>query len=108
MLAAMSTVYETQLSQLPLLHRGKVRDVYAIDDDSLLIVTTDRLSAFDVVLPDPIPGKGEVLNRISQLLVRAHRGTSATTMLDRPLADVVPDAGRTRAAAKVAASSPSG
>ena len=61
-----STVYETDLAGLRRLHRGKVRDIYAVDDDHMLIVTTDRLSAFDVVLPDPIPGKGRVLNEISQ------------------------------------------
>jgi phosphoribosylaminoimidazole-succinocarboxamide synthase len=58
-------VFETQLAGLELLHRGKVRDVYAIDRDLMLIVTTDRLSAFDVVLPDPIPQKGRVLTEIS-------------------------------------------
>ncbi len=51
---------------LELLHQGKVRDIYAVDDDRLLIVASDRLSAFDVVLPDPIPGKGEILTRISK------------------------------------------
>ncbi len=50
---------------LPLVHQGKVRDIYAVDDDRLLIVASDRLSAFDVILPDPIPGKGEVLTRLS-------------------------------------------
>ena len=55
------TVFETHLRGLQLLHRGKVRDIYEVDDDHLLIVTTDRLSAFDVILPDPIPGKGQVL-----------------------------------------------
>jgi len=60
-----ATVYRTQLSGLTRIHEGKVRDIYAIDEATLLIVTTDRLSAFDVVLPDPIPGKGEVLNGIS-------------------------------------------
>ena len=50
---------------LDLIHQGKVRDIYAVDDDRLLIVASDRLSAFDVVLPDPIPGKGEILTRIS-------------------------------------------
>ena len=50
---------------MPPLNRGKVRDIYAVDDKHLLIVTTDRLSAFDVILPTPIPGKGEVLTRIS-------------------------------------------
>ena len=58
-------VFETQLAGLQLLHRGKVRDVYALDTARLLIVTTDRLSAFDVVLPDPIPEKGRVLTEIS-------------------------------------------
>jgi phosphoribosylaminoimidazole-succinocarboxamide synthase len=58
-------VFETALTGLPLLHRGKVRDIYAVDDDHLLIVTTDRLSAFDVILPDPIPGKGRILHQIS-------------------------------------------
>lgn len=57
-------IFETHLP-LPLLARGKVRDIYAVDDDKLLIVTTDRLSAFDVVLPNPIPERGKVLNQIS-------------------------------------------
>ena len=59
-----SVLLESQLD-LPLLHRGKVRDVYALGSDELLIVATDRLSAFDVVLPDPIPGKGELLTQLS-------------------------------------------
>jgi phosphoribosylaminoimidazole-succinocarboxamide synthase len=59
------TVYRTQLSGLERIHEGKVRDIYAIDAATMLIVTSDRLSAFDVVLPDPIPGKGFVLNSIS-------------------------------------------
>jgi phosphoribosylaminoimidazole-succinocarboxamide synthase len=58
-------LHESSIGSLPLLGRGKVRDMYAVGDDRLLIVTTDRLSAFDVVLPDPIPGKGEVLNEMS-------------------------------------------
>jgi len=58
------TVWETNLS-LPLVNRGKVRDIYAVGGDRLLIVTTDRLSAFDVVMPTPIPNKGKVLNQIS-------------------------------------------
>src|SRR5215469_15368852 len=60
-----ATLYQSQLSQLTPLHRGKVRDLYAVDAEHMLIVTTDRLSAFDVILPDPIPGKGRVLNTIS-------------------------------------------
>lgn len=59
------TLYESSLHSLPLLHRGKVRDIYAVDDKRMLIVTTDRLSAFDVVMPTPIPGKGKVLNAVA-------------------------------------------
>ncbi len=58
-------VYRTHLQGLERLHEGKVRDIYAVDAATLLIVTSDRLSAFDVVLPDPIPDKGCVLNSIS-------------------------------------------
>ncbi|OGS97133.1 MAG: phosphoribosylaminoimidazolesuccinocarboxamide synthase [Gallionellales bacterium RIFCSPLOWO2_02_FULL_57_47] len=61
----MSVLHESSLTSLPLLHRGKVRDLYEVDAQHLLIVQTDRLSAFDVILPDPIPGKGEVLTRVS-------------------------------------------
>jgi phosphoribosylaminoimidazole-succinocarboxamide synthase len=60
-----SPLFESRLAGLQLVHRGKVRDNYAIDDTRLLMVATDRLSAFDVVLPDPIPGKGRVLTAIS-------------------------------------------
>jgi phosphoribosylaminoimidazole-succinocarboxamide synthase len=56
---------ESRITSLPLIHRGKVRDIYAVGDDKLLIVTTDRLSAFDVVMPTPIPGKGHVLTAVS-------------------------------------------
>ena len=58
-------LYESTIRSLPLLGRGKVRDNYAVGDDRMLIVTTDRLSAFDVILPDPIPGKGEVLTAVA-------------------------------------------
>jgi phosphoribosylaminoimidazole-succinocarboxamide synthase len=56
---------ESNLKSLPFLHRGKVRDLYAVGDDKLLVIQSDRLSAFDVILPDPIPGKGEVLTALS-------------------------------------------
>ena len=61
----MKPLYESTLTSLPLLGRGKVRDIYAVGDDKLLIVTSDRLSAFDVILPDPIPGKGKVLTQLA-------------------------------------------
>ena len=60
-----TTLTRSELPGLELLHRGKVRDVYALPNERLLIVASDRLSAFDVVLPDPIPGKGEILTRLS-------------------------------------------
>jgi phosphoribosylaminoimidazole-succinocarboxamide synthase len=61
----MSTLYESTLRSLPLLGRGKVRDNYAVGNDQLLIVTTDRLSAFDVIMGEPIPNKGRVLNQMA-------------------------------------------
>ena len=61
----MKSLYQSTISSLPLLGRGKVRDNYAVGDDKILIVTTDRLSAFDVVMNEPIPGKGMVLNQMS-------------------------------------------
>lgn len=63
-------LFESSLTSLPLVHRGKVRDIYAVGDHHLLIVTTDRLSAFDVILPRPIPGKGEVLTRLTEFWMR--------------------------------------
>ena len=54
-------MYESSIRSLPLIARGKVRDIYAVGDDKLLLVTSDRLSAYDVILPTPIPGKGEIL-----------------------------------------------
>lgn len=60
-------VFNSNLTSLPLCGRGKVRDIYAVEDDKLLIVASDRMSAFDVVLPDPIPNKGAVLTKISNM-----------------------------------------
>ncbi|MCK9507463.1 MAG: phosphoribosylaminoimidazolesuccinocarboxamide synthase [Pigmentiphaga sp.] len=60
-----AALYQSSIQSLPLLARGKVRDMYAVGDDKLLIVTSDRLSAFDVILDDPIPGKGAVLNDLT-------------------------------------------
>ncbi len=61
-----TALFETSIKSLPFLHRGKVRDIYAVDDDKLLIVQTDRLSAFDVILPTAVPGKGKILTALSQ------------------------------------------
>ncbi len=62
----MDAVFETHLTSLPLIARGKVRDIYDIDDKHMLIVTTDRISAFDVILPTPIPGKGRILTEVAE------------------------------------------
>jgi phosphoribosylaminoimidazole-succinocarboxamide synthase len=61
----MTALFESSLTSLPFLHRGKVRDIYAVGDDKLLVIQTDRLSAFDVILPTPVPGKGRVLTALS-------------------------------------------
>ncbi|MBM4180631.1 MAG: phosphoribosylaminoimidazolesuccinocarboxamide synthase [Betaproteobacteria bacterium] len=64
------TLFASSIQSLPLIHKGKVRDIYAIDDKRMLIVTSDRLSAFDVVLPTPIPDKGRVLTAVADFWFR--------------------------------------
>jgi phosphoribosylaminoimidazole-succinocarboxamide synthase len=86
-----ATVFDTALRGLPLVHRGKVRDIYAVGSDHLLIVTTDRLSAFDVVLPDPIPGKGQVLHQISDFWFHETRRLIPNQLSARPLESVIGD-----------------
>ncbi|BCX82677.1 phosphoribosylaminoimidazole-succinocarboxamide synthase [Methylomarinovum caldicuralii] len=86
------TLFESHLKSLKLLGRGKVRDIYAIDAERLLIVTTDRLSAFDVVFPDPIPRKGQVLTAVSSFWFRRLSHLIPNHLLDVPLADILPDA----------------
>jgi len=84
-------VFETALNGLELLHRGKVRDVYALDAERMLIVTSDRLSAFDVVLPDPIPDKGRVLTEISNFWFARTRHIVQNHLTGLPVADFVKD-----------------
>ncbi|HUG98426.1 MAG TPA: phosphoribosylaminoimidazolesuccinocarboxamide synthase [Gammaproteobacteria bacterium] len=86
----MSTMFAADLPELELLHRGKVRDVFAVDRETLLIVATDRLSAFDVVLPDPIPRKGEILTQTARFWFDRTRALVPNHLLDRPLASVLP------------------
>lgn len=88
----MDALFESEVEGLALLHRGKVRDLYDVGDDRLLIVTTDRLSAFDVVLPDPIPGKGRVLTAVSNFWFRRTQDLIGNHLTDTPLAEVVADA----------------
>jgi phosphoribosylaminoimidazole-succinocarboxamide synthase len=82
---------ESQLRSLKRIHQGKVRDIYEVDDRHMLIVTTDRLSAFDVVMPDPIPGKGSILTRISRFWFDKTRHIVPNHMTDLPLERAVPD-----------------
>jgi phosphoribosylaminoimidazole-succinocarboxamide synthase len=86
---AETAIYDTELTGLTRLHRGKVRDLYALDDDHMLIVATDRLSAFDVVLPDPIPGKGRVLNQISLFWFARTTHIIANHLTGLPLSSVI-------------------
>jgi phosphoribosylaminoimidazole-succinocarboxamide synthase len=85
-------VHTTALRALRKIHTGKVRDIYEIDADSMLIVTTDRLSAFDVVLPDPIPDKGRVLNSISNFWFARTRHIVPNHLTARSIDEVVGDA----------------
>ena len=84
-------MHESHLAGLERLHQGKVRDIYAVDPRHMLIVTTDRLSAFDVVLPDPIPGKGQVLTSISNYWFARTRHIVPNHLSDDPLERAVPD-----------------
>ncbi len=84
-------LFESHLRGLKKIHQGKVRDIYDVDAEHLLIVTTDRLSAFDVVLPDPIPFKGEVLTRISQFWFAKTQHIVANHLSELKMEDVVAD-----------------
>jgi len=84
-------IIETSIKSLPLLQRGKVRDVYAIGDDHLLMIATDRLSAFDVVLPEPLPGKGKILTRIAFFWFEQMAGLIPNHLSDLTLESVLTD-----------------
>ena len=87
MSTARNTLYRSDLKSLKLITSGKVRDIYAVDDKHLLIVTTDRLSAFDVILPNPIPGKGAVLTALSNFWF-----TRTASIIPNHLADLTLEA----------------
>ena len=93
------TLFNSDLESLTLVNRGKVRDIYAVGDDHLLILTSDRLSAFDVVLPTPIPGKGAVLTAVSNFWFERTGAIIANHLADLTLEEVLPDAGERRQAA---------
>jgi phosphoribosylaminoimidazole-succinocarboxamide synthase len=85
---ANTSLYQSKLDSLSLLNRGKVRDIYDVDDDHLLIVTSDRISAFDVVLPNPIPGKGNVLTTVSNFWFARTENLVANHLTGRSLDSV--------------------
>ena len=86
----LNSVFETHITSLPLIARGKVRDIYAVDEQHMLIVTTDRLSAFDVIMPTPIPQKGVILTQVANFWFDLLQGVipnhlSTLTLDDLPL-----------------------
>jgi len=83
-------LHQSNLPELTLLHRGKVRDVYALSPEELLIVASDRLSAFDVVLPDPIPGKGEILTQLSNFWFAKTAALMPNHLTGKPVAPALP------------------
>lgn len=90
-MGADNVLFDTSIPDLPLIGRGKVRDIYSVDNDHLLIITTDRLSAYDVVLPDPIPGKGEVLTKISLFWFQMMADLIDNQLTELRVADVISD-----------------
>ncbi len=94
-----TAITETTIRSLPLVHRGKVRDIYAIGDDHLLMIATDRVSAFDVVLPEPLPGKGILLTKLAMFWFELIGNLIPNHLCDTlTLADVLPDASERRQA----------
>ncbi len=86
-----ATLHTSHIKSLPLLHSGKVRDIYDIDDSHMLIVTTDRISAFDVIMPTPVPGKGIILNQVTQFWMDKLSHIIPNQMCDMKLEDVLTD-----------------
>ena len=89
MQANSNTLYRSNIKSFPLSSSGKVRDIYNIDDKHLLIVTSDRLSAFDVILPDPIPGKGSILTEVSNFWFKRCRKIIPNHLSDLAIEDVI-------------------
>jgi len=87
----MSSLHTSQLSGLKLIHKGKVRDNYEIDDKHMLIVTTDRISAFDVIMPTPVPDKGAILNAVTRFWLDKLKHIIPNHLANIPLEQVIPD-----------------
>ena len=88
----MDCLHTSNLKSLPLLHKGKVRDIYDIDANHMLIITTDRISAFDVIMPTPIPGKGRILNEVTQFWLHKLEHLIPNHLSTLTLEKVLPDA----------------
>ena len=86
-----TALFESSIPGLDLIARGKVRDIYAVDERHLLIVTTDRLSAYDVIMPDPVPGKGKVLTQISNFWFRMMEDIVPSHLTDRSIDSIISD-----------------
>jgi phosphoribosylaminoimidazole-succinocarboxamide synthase len=89
--SAPAALYESSVTGLTRLNQGKVRDIYEVDHEHLLIVTTDRLSAFDVILPNPIPGKGAVLTQTANFWFDRTKNIIDNHLTNKTLADVLPN-----------------
>lgn len=86
-----NSLHTSQISNLKRLHTGKVRDIYEIDDEHMLIITTDRISAFDVVMPTPIPDKGKILNQVTRFWLDKLQHIIPNHLADIPLQDIISD-----------------
>ena len=95
-----AALHQSSLASLPFLHRGKVRDLYAVGDDQLLVIQTDRLSAFDVVLPTPVPGKGRVLTALSNFWFKQLGHVIPNHLIDNDPESVVAPAERDQVAGR--------
>ena len=84
-------LFDSAIPGLPQIGRGKVRDIYSVNDEHLLIVTTDRLSAYDVVLPDPVPGKGQVLTEMSNFWFRMMEDLIPNHLTPASLSSIIED-----------------
>ena len=85
------TLFDSAIRELPRIGRGKVRDIYSVNDEHLLVVTTDRLSAYDVILPDPVPGKGRILTELSNFWFRMMEDIIPNHLTHMRLSAVVDD-----------------
>jgi len=88
---ATEALYNSDIQSLELINKGKVRDIYAVDDEHILIVTSDRLSAFDVILPDPIPEKGAVLTTVSNFWFERTKDIIPNHLSNKTLEEILPD-----------------